>query len=69
MPNVDPPRPSQLGEIVWLEPYPDELLSGHALVPIYFYTSKHLVRPEVQGFEANPLDHHASRFLRLEPRP
>ena len=43
------------------------LLSEHALVPIYFYTSKHLVRPEVQGFQANPLDHHASRFLRLEP--
>ena len=43
------------------------LLMQHAVVPIYFYTSKHLVRPEVQGFEANPLDHHASRFLRLEP--
>jgi len=41
------------------------LLAQHALVPVYFYTSKHLVRPEVQGFEANALDHHASRFLRL----
>jgi oligopeptide transport system substrate-binding protein len=43
------------------------LLSQHAVVPIYFYTSKHLVRPEVLGFEPNPLDHHASRYLRLEP--
>ncbi|WP_227977999.1 peptide ABC transporter substrate-binding protein [Arenimonas daejeonensis] len=43
------------------------LLSAHAILPIYFYTSKHLVRPEVQGFEANPLDRHPSRFLRLEP--
>jgi len=23
------------------------------------------VRPEVEGFEANPLDRHPSRFLRL----
>jgi oligopeptide transport system substrate-binding protein len=41
------------------------LLSAHALLPIYFYTSKHLVRPEVEGFEANALDRHSSRFLRL----
>lgn len=44
------------------------LLSLHALVPVYFYTSKHLVRPEVQGYEANALDHHPSRFLRLVER-
>lgn len=41
------------------------LLAQHAIVPVYFYTSKHLVRPEVRGFEANPLDHHPSRFLRF----
>ena len=41
------------------------LLGQHALLPIYFYTSKHLVRPEVLGFEPNPLDHHPSRFLHL----
>jgi len=41
------------------------LLAQHAVIPIYFYTSKHLVRPEVEGFEANALDHHASRFLRF----
>lgn len=23
VPNVDPPEPTQLGEVVWLEPYPD----------------------------------------------
>lgn len=44
------------------------LLSLHAVVPVYFYTSKHLVRPEVQGYEANALDHHPSRFLRLVER-
>lgn len=41
------------------------LLAAHAVVPLYFYTSKHLVHPDVQGFEANPLDRHPSRFLRL----
>ena len=41
------------------------LLNLQAVIPIYYYTSKHLLRPEVTGFEANPLDHHPSRFLRL----
>ncbi|MBP6597108.1 MAG: peptide ABC transporter substrate-binding protein [Arenimonas sp.] len=43
------------------------LLQAHAIVPLYFYTSKHLVRPEVLGFEPNPLDRHPSRFLSLRP--
>jgi oligopeptide transport system substrate-binding protein len=41
------------------------LLAEHAVLPIYFYASHHLVRPEVLGFEANALDHHPSRFLSL----
>jgi len=40
------------------------LLDAHALLPLYFYTSKHLVDPRLAGFEANPLDRHPSRFLR-----
>jgi len=40
-----------------------------AAIPIYHYSSKHLVRPEVEGFVANPLDHHPSRFLRLRTKP
>jgi RNA polymerase sigma-70 factor (TIGR02960 family) len=28
IPNVEPPEPSRLGEVVWLEPYPDALLKG-----------------------------------------
>ncbi|MFY2763091.1 peptide ABC transporter substrate-binding protein [Arenimonas sp. MALMAid1274] len=39
------------------------LLADHAILPLYYYTSKHLVRPEVIGFEANALDRHPSRFL------
>jgi RNA polymerase sigma-70 factor (TIGR02960 family) len=28
MPAVEPPQPTRLGEVVWLEPYPDSLLEG-----------------------------------------
>ncbi|HKE77327.1 MAG TPA: sigma-70 family RNA polymerase sigma factor [Acidimicrobiales bacterium] len=27
-PDVEPPEPTRLGEVVWLEPYPDALLAG-----------------------------------------
>jgi oligopeptide transport system substrate-binding protein len=50
-----------------LEAAETRLLESRVVVPIYFYSSKHLVRPEVRGFVANPLDHHPSRYLSLEP--
>jgi RNA polymerase sigma-70 factor (TIGR02960 family) len=31
LPGVEPPEPSGLGEVTWLEPYPDALLEGVAL--------------------------------------
>ncbi len=40
-----------------------KLLHDQALLPIYFYTSKHLLRLGITGFAANPLDHHATRWL------
>jgi RNA polymerase sigma-70 factor (ECF subfamily) len=33
VPNVEPPEPTRLGEVVWLEPYPDALLAGAMDVP------------------------------------
>src|SRR5262249_22279563 len=33
IPQVEPPEPTRLGEIVWLEPYPDALLEGATKVP------------------------------------
>ena len=30
LPDGDPPRPTRLGEVLWLEPYPDMLLEGVA---------------------------------------
>jgi RNA polymerase sigma-70 factor (TIGR02960 family) len=34
MPEVAPPEPTRLGELVWLEPYPDALLEGAIDVPL-----------------------------------
>jgi RNA polymerase sigma-70 factor (TIGR02960 family) len=33
VPNVEPPEPTRLGEVVWLEPFPDALLEGVIDVP------------------------------------
>jgi RNA polymerase sigma-70 factor (TIGR02960 family) len=33
IPKVEPPEPTGLGEVVWLEPYPDALLEGAAGAP------------------------------------
>lgn len=51
----------------WLHAAETRLLQADAVIPLYFYASKHLVDPRVRGFEANPLDRHASRWLALEP--
>jgi RNA polymerase sigma-70 factor (TIGR02960 family) len=34
VPKVEPPEPTGLGEVVWLEPYPDVLLDGAIDVPL-----------------------------------
>jgi RNA polymerase sigma-70 factor (TIGR02960 family) len=34
IPGVEPPEPTRLGEIVWLEPFPDALLDGAPPVPL-----------------------------------
>ena len=34
MPKVEPPEPTRLGEVVWLEPFPDALLEGAIDVPL-----------------------------------
>jgi RNA polymerase sigma-70 factor (ECF subfamily) len=34
IPGVDPPEPTRLGEVVWLEPYPDGLLEDALGVPL-----------------------------------
>jgi RNA polymerase sigma-70 factor (TIGR02960 family) len=34
VPTVEPPEPTRLGEVVWLEPIPDALLEGMINVPL-----------------------------------
>jgi RNA polymerase sigma-70 factor (TIGR02960 family) len=34
IPGVEPPEPTRLGEVVWLEPIPDSLLDGAVDVPL-----------------------------------
>ena len=34
MPEVEPPEPTRLGEVLWLEPFPDALLEGAIDVPL-----------------------------------
>lgn len=41
------------------------LLDDHPIAPLYFMTNKHLVSARVDGFRANALDRHPSRYLRL----
>ena len=33
IPGVEPPEPTRLGEVAWLEPFPDALLAGGIGVP------------------------------------
>ena len=42
------------------------LLADHAVIPLYFYVSKHLVSPQVLNWEDSVLDYHYSHHLRLE---
>jgi len=39
------------------------LLENMPVIPLYYYVSRHLVKPEVTGFEENARDVHLSRYL------
>jgi len=52
---------------LYLEEAERVLLADHAVIPLYFYVSKHLVSPAVSGWQDNVLDYHYSRHLSLEP--
>jgi len=42
------------------------LLKDYPIAPLYFYVSKHLVKPHVQGFEDSVLDRHPSKYLSIK---
>lgn len=58
--RVDPRR-----RRLYLEEAERVLLADHAVIPLYFYISKHLVSPDVGGWQDNVLDYHYSRHLDL----
>jgi oligopeptide transport system substrate-binding protein len=45
----------------------ERMLDQQVIVPLYYYVSRHLVHPEVQGFEDNLMDLHLSRWLSIQP--
>jgi DNA-directed RNA polymerase specialized sigma24 family protein len=47
VPNVEPPRPTRLGEVVWLEPFPDAMLEGRSLC-------RSVRRPATSSANASP---------------
>jgi oligopeptide transport system substrate-binding protein len=40
-----------------------KILQHAAIVPLFQYTSKHLVSDKLGGFHSNPLDHHPTRLM------
>ncbi|MDP3293390.1 MAG: peptide ABC transporter substrate-binding protein [Nevskia sp.] len=48
-----------------LEAVERRLLEDAPILPIYFYASKHLVKPQVEGWQDNLLDWHYTKDLRL----
>ncbi|ALN65847.1 bacterial extracellular solute-binding s, 5 Middle family protein [Lysobacter antibioticus] len=58
---------SESARNAWLRAAEQRLLNDDAAIPLYFYSSKHLVSRRVRGFESNALDRHASRWLSLTP--
>ena len=43
------------------------MLADYAAIPLYFFVSKHLVKPYVVGFKANPFDRIRSQSLTIVP--
>jgi oligopeptide transport system substrate-binding protein len=46
------------------------LMRDMPVIPLYYYVSRHLVRPGVEGYIDNLRDIHLSRYMDIsEPRP
>lgn len=50
---------------LYLEEAERVMLADHPVIPLYFYVSRHLVKPEVVGWGDNVLDYHYSHHLSL----
>ncbi|MEL7184806.1 MAG: peptide ABC transporter substrate-binding protein [Pseudomonadota bacterium] len=56
--QVDPER-----RRLYLEEAERVMLADHPTIPIYFYVSKHLIHPDIEGWGDNVLDYHYSQHL------
>lgn len=45
------------------------MLADYPVIPLYFYVSKHLVSPEIEGWGDNVLDYHYSQQLSFKSSP
>ncbi len=45
------------------------LLENHSLIPLYFFVSRHLIKPRVQGYRPNVNNRIPSKYLWLSARP
>lgn len=59
--ETDPAKREQ-----WMHEAEAQLLEDLPVLPIYFYVTKRLVSPRVKGWIGNIMDHHHSRFMRIE---
>jgi len=50
---------------LYLEEAERVMLADHPVIPLYFYVSKHLVSPMINGWGDNVLDYHYSQHLSL----
>jgi oligopeptide transport system substrate-binding protein len=50
----------------YLEAAERVMIADHPIIPLYFYTTKRLVRPHVTGWQGNIMDHHLTRHMRIE---
>lgn len=44
------------------------LLADTPIIPIYFFTTQHLISPRVSGWEDNVMDAHPTQYLSLKPK-
>lgn len=59
-------EPDQAHREQWMHEAEAQLLKDLPVIPIYFYVTKRLVSPRVKGWSGNIMDHHPTRFMRIE---
>ncbi len=58
-------EPDMLKRAAFMEAAERLMLEEQPIIPIYFYVSKHLIKPWVGGFEPNIMDHHYTKNFHI----